>query len=260
MQGPQQDQPVPLRPTEAGRERQMFLRLHDPTDPLDADAVFARYLPLARRIAGRYRSSGEPIEDLSQVASLGLLKAIRRFEVERGSRFSSFAVPVIRGELLRHLRDATWLVRVGRDQQHLALRVERSAWELTGQIGRSPTVEELSREVGCSLEEVVDARRALMAHRPASLNTPARRDPDGDTMVIDTLGGEDRGLEDVLERSQFETLLLNVPPRHREVVRLRFEHGMTQREIGARVGLSQMQVSRVLRDVRDRFLAVAQSA
>jgi RNA polymerase sigma-B factor len=245
--------PVGSATAEADRERRLFGRLQDPADPLDVETAFCRYLPLARSIALGFRGNGERLEDLLQVASLGLVKAIRRFEVERGHRFSSFAIPVIRGEILRHLRDATWAVRVGRDQQHLALHVERRLWELATELGRSPTVEELASAVDCSVEDVVDARRALLAHHPASLDGPAEGRADGDVLVVDTLGAEDLELEAVVERSQLEALLERLPFMDREVLRLRVQQGLNQREIGRRVGLSQSRVSRVLEDSRMRL-------
>ena len=243
---------------ELQRERRLFARLHDPDDPLDADAVLHRYLPLARRIAARFRGTGEPYDDLLQVASLGLLKAIRRFDPGRGTMFSSFATPTVLGELRRHLRDTTWIIHVPRELQELALRVDRSARELTVDSGHAPTVQDLAEAVGCSTDDVLEGRRVLGAHRAISFEAP-RHDRDGEDEVplVDTLGDEDAGFGGVVERGALDTLLRTVPRRDREILRLRYEEDLTQREIGRRIGVSQMQVSRILHQALGRLHAAS---
>jgi RNA polymerase sigma-B factor len=239
---------------EALRERRLFFRLNDPADPLSTDAVIERYLPLARRLALHYRGSGEPLDDLIQVACLGLVKAVRRFEPIRGNRFGSFAIPVIRGELLRYLRDTTWLLRMGREQQGLALLVERTAWELMAALGRSPTAAELATALDCLIEDVVDARLALLCgHRSVSLDAPLGGPAESDATMVDLVGGEDRELDAVLDRGQADAFLRTLPREHREIVRLRYQHDLTQGEISRRVGVSQMRVSRVLQQTRRRI-------
>jgi RNA polymerase sigma-B factor len=241
---------------EAERERRMFARMHDPDDPLDADDVLRRYLPLARHIAGRYRGTGEPDDDLLQVATLGLLKAIRRFDPARGTMFSSYAMPTVAGELRRHLRDTTWFIHVPRDLQELALHVDRCARELTSSGGRRPTAEDVAAAMQCTVEEVVDGRRALGAHRALSLDTTG---PDGDEAIprIDALGHDDPGFDGVAARHGLDVLLQAVPRREREILRLRYEEDLTQREIGRRVGVSQMHVSRILQGALRRLRDVA---
>jgi RNA polymerase sigma-B factor len=238
---------------EAQRERRLFARLHDPCDPLDADVVLCRYLPLARRIAVGFRATGEPYDDLLQVASLGLLKAIRRFDPTRGTKFSSYATPTVTGELRRHLRDTTWFVHVPRDLQELALGVDRSSRELTVRSGRPPTDEAVADALGCSPAEVVEGRQVLAAHRAVSFEAPRRGDGEEQAVLIDTLGTEDDGFVGVVERGTLDMLLRAVPRREREILRLRYEEDLTQREIGRRIGVSQMQVSRIIRQALKRL-------
>jgi RNA polymerase sigma-B factor len=237
---------------EALRERRLFLRLADPADPVDAEAVMRRYLPLARRLAARYRATGEPEDDLRQVAAVGLLNAIRRYDPERGVMFSSYAMPTILGELRRHLRDTTWGVHVPRDLQELALRVERGANAQTAQLGRAPTTDELAGGLELTQGEVARGRMVMGARRPLSLELPRTTDGEEGTLS-ETVGGEDDALEDVVERGVLDQLLSAVTRRERELLRLRFEEDLTQREIGRRIGVSQMHVSRMLRDVLARL-------
>jgi RNA polymerase sigma-B factor len=240
---------------EALRERRLFARLHDPRDPVDAEVVLRRYLPLARSIAAGFPGGGEPYDDLLQVACLGLLKAIRRFDPERGVKFSSYATPTVLGELRRHLRDTTWFVHVPRELQELALRVERSARELTVLSGRPPAVETVAGALGCSPERVIEGHQALRAYRAISFETPQRPEETEQGSLIDTLGDEDAGFGGVLERGTLEALLRSVSRREREILWLRYEEDLTQREIGRRIGVSQMQVSRILRQALGRLRA-----
>jgi RNA polymerase sigma-B factor len=244
---------------QADRERRMFARLHDPNDPLEADDVLRRYLPLARYIAARFRGSGEPDEDLLQVASLGLLKAIRRFDATRGTMFSSYAMPTVLGELRRHLRDTTWFVHVPRDLQELALHVDRCVRDLTTSSGRPPTAEDVASALDCTVEQVIDGRRALGAHRALSLDT-ASSDADESFPRMEALGHDDPGFDGVAERHGLDVLLQAVPRREREILRLRYEEDLTQREIGRRVGVSQMHVSRILQEALRRLRDVAAPA
>jgi RNA polymerase sigma-B factor len=239
---------------EALRERRLFRRLHDPREPVDAEVVLRRYLPLARSIAAGFPGGGEPYDDLLQVACLGLLKAIRRFDPERGVKFSSYATPTVLGELRRHLRDTTWFVHVPRDLQELALRVDRSTRELTIRSGRAPAVEALAGALGCSPERVVEGHTALRAHRAISFETPQRPE-ESESPLIDALGDEDAGFGGVIERGTLDALLRVVSRREREILWLRYEEDLTQREIGRRVGVSQMQVSRILRQALGRLRA-----
>jgi RNA polymerase sigma-B factor len=217
-----------------------------------------RYLPLARRLARRYQRSEEPLEDLVQVASLGLLKAIDRFDTGRDVAFSSFAVPTILGELKRHFRDRTWSVRVPRDLQELALRVDRTVAELSLGKHRAPTVAELAEALDVDEEQVLEALRAAGAYHAGSLDAPrpgrAGVDASGESLA-DSLGEEEDGFKRAEERATLAPLLAHVSSRERLVLTLRFGEDLTQAEIGERIGVSQMQVSRLIRQALIRLRA-----
>jgi RNA polymerase sigma-B factor len=241
-----------MRDREMFLERRLFARYADPADPVDADALIRRYLPLARSLAGTFRATSEPFDDLLQVATLGLLKAIRRFDPGRGVMFSSYATPTIMGELRRHFRDTTWMIHVPRDLQVLGLRVDRVADHLAVETGRRPTVEALARRLDCDSGAVLEGRMVMRAHRPVSLEVPRGADAEDDNLG-DTIGADDVGFGRAIERSTIETMLRQATPREREILRLRFEEDLTQREIGRRIGVSQMHVSRILHTVLARL-------
>jgi RNA polymerase sigma-B factor len=241
-----------VRDPEAFLERRLFARYADPGDPIDADALVRRYLPLARSLARTFHTTGEPFDDLLQVAALGLLKAIRRFDPGRGIMFSSYATPTIMGELRRHLRDTTWVIHVPRDLKVLGLRVDRDERLVTRETGRRPTADALARRLDCQRRAVLEGRRVLGARRPASLEEP-RGDAAEHGTLGDTVGADDVGFGRAIERGAIEALLRRTTLREREILRLRFEEDLTQREIGRRIGLSQMHVSRILRDVLGRL-------
>jgi RNA polymerase sigma-B factor len=210
------------------------------------DALVERYLPLARHLAGRFNGGGEQ-EDLVQVASLALLKAIDRFDPSRAIAFSSYAVPTIVGELKRYFRDHGWTVRVPRDVQELAVRMRGVSHELSAQLRRAPTPAELAQRCGVSVERVLEALAAGTAHRPDSLDRPRFDDDDGEgSTPVTCPAGEDPGLGRVEDVDAFESWLAFLPPRERSVLRLRFQHELRQWEIGERLGISQMQVSRMI--------------
>jgi RNA polymerase sigma-B factor len=245
----------------AREERLLFTRLaQSPGDPTLRAALVERYLPLARQLARRYQRPEEPMDDLIQVASLGLVKAIDRFDASREVAFSSYAVPTILGEIKRHFRDRTWSVRVPRDLQEMALKAERSVGELTRKLHRQPTVPELATHLNCTEEQALEALQAAGAYHATSLDTPrgAEADP-GDTLA-DTIGGDDDNYERAEERATIARLMRTITPREREVLRLRFEEDMTQAEIGEIIGVSQMQVSRLIRQAVTRLRSAAQEA
>jgi RNA polymerase sigma-B factor len=217
-----------------------------------------RYLPLARRLARRYQRSEEPLDDLEQVASLGLLKAIDRFDASREVAFSSFAVPTILGEIKRHFRDRTWSVRVPRDLQELALRVDRTVAALSLDKHRAPTVAELAEALHTTEEQVLEALRAGGAYHAGSLDAPrpglADVEGSGESLA-DTLGVREAGFERAEQRATLAPLLAHVSYRERLVLTLRFGEDMTQAEIGERIGVSQMQVSRLIRQALTRLRA-----
>jgi RNA polymerase sigma-B factor len=223
----------------------------------DRDALVERYLPLARTVAARYRRGDESFEDIFQVACFGLVKAVDRFDAARGVAFSSFAVPTMTGEIKRHYRDRTWSVHVPRDLQELALRVERTVEELTGEHGRRPSVPTVARALGATEEEVLEALGAAGARRASSLDEPLAHDDEAGQTAGDACGVVEDGYEQAEQRATLDTLLRCLTAREREVVRLRFEEDLTQAEIGERIGLSQMQISRVLRQAVDRVRTVA---
>ena len=207
----------------------------------------ARYLPLARALAMRYRHTREPIEDLVQTASLGLVKAIDRWDPDRGTAFASYAVPTILGELRRHFRDSTWMIKPPRSTQEAALRVSRTRDELWGALGREPSVRELATALEYSPEAVVDAIAASEGQSALSLDAPVG-DPNDGVTHVDLLGRADEAFAVAEARVLAGDLVRVLDRRAREVLRLRFERDLHQREIGELIGVSQIHVSRILRD------------
>jgi RNA polymerase sigma-B factor len=221
----------------------LFLRYQSEHNPADREALLERFLPLARHLARRYFTGGADSDDLEQVASLALLKAIDRFDPGRGLAFTSFAVPTIVGELKRHFRDYGWSVRVPRALKELSAKVNDAVEELNGQLGRTPTIEEIAARCEVTAEQVVEARATVTAHRADSLDQPAF-DEDEDMPRGPSLGRDDPGYDRVERAADIDRLLSRLPEREQQILRLRFEEDLVQREIAERVGLSQMQVSR----------------
>jgi RNA polymerase sigma-B factor len=240
--------------------RELLCRWHEDGDRAARAELAERMLPLARSLARRYVGKGEPLDDLEQVASLGLLKAIDRFDVSRDVRFATFAVPTIAGELKRHFRDRGWMLRVPRDIQELSARVVRSREALTRELGRSPTVTEVASALGAGVEQVLDALRAADAYRMMSLDEPLAEGAG----ALDAIGGDDEGYELAEHRVLLRSGLDRLSEREREIVRLRYYEGLTQREIARAVGVSQMHVSRLIRRsidaMRDSIEPVARAA
>jgi RNA polymerase sigma-B factor len=235
----------------AEEDRALFARYLDKRDPVDREMLVERFLPLARQLARRYQRAEEPFDDLFQVACLGLVKAIDRFELDREVAFSSYAVPTILGEIKRYFRDRTWSVRVPRDLQELALKVDRAVSDL------SLDLHQIAEKVGAEEEDVLEALEASGAYKATSLEAPrGSEDESGDTLG-DTLGTEERGFSLAEDRATIEHLMRSITPREREVLRLRFEEDLTQAEIGERIGVSQMQVSRIIRQSVARLRAYA---
>jgi RNA polymerase sigma-B factor len=222
------------------------------------EQLVQRYLPLARYAASQYRRGSEPFDDLMQVASLGLLKAIDRYDPVRGAAFTSYALPTMVGELRRHFRDRSWMVRPPRDLQETALAVEKVADALSRDQGRSPTIGEIATEMELSEEAVLDAREALTARMSTSLSSPSRAGDDEAPSLEARLGTDDDGFATAEHRATLDVLRRSLTAREREIVRLRFEDDLTQAEIGAIVGLSQMHVSRLLRTALGKLRDAAQ--
>jgi RNA polymerase sigma-B factor len=241
----------------AEEDRALFARYLDKRDPVDREMLVERFLPLARQLARRYQRPEEPFDDLFQVACLGLVKAIDRFDLEREVAFSSYAVPTILGEIKRYFRDRTWSVRVPRDLQELALKVDRAVSDLSLDLHRQPTVEQIAEKVGAEEEDVLEALEASGAYKATSLEAPRGSEEEGGDTLGDTLGTEEHGFSLAEDRATIEHLMRAITPREREVLRLRFEEDLTQAEIGERIGVSQMQVSRIIRQSVARLRSYA---
>ena len=223
--------------------RELLRRWHEDADRLARDELVERMLPLARSLARRYANKGEPLDDLEQVASVGLLKAIDRFDLSRDVKFATFAVPTIAGEIKRHFRDRGWMLRVPREIQELHARLSRTREALTRDSGRSPTVEQLAAAARATTEQVVEALSASDAYRMMSLDEPLAEGAG----PLEALGTDDEGFERTEQRLMLRRGFDELAPREREILRLRFFEGLTQREIADLVGISQMHVSRLIR-------------
>ena len=208
------------------------------------DQLITAHMGLAEYLARRFTNRGEPLDDLVQVASLGLLKAVDRFDPERGLEFSTYATPTIVGELKRHFRDKGWAVRVPRRVQELHLRLGSVVSTLSQELGRSPTIGEIAHAAAVSEEEVLEAIEAGHAYRFTSLDAPAGGDEDAS--LSSQLGSEDQNLIDSEHRVTLSPLIAQFPARERTILHLRFFEGLTQSEIAGRLGISQMHVSRLL--------------
>lgn len=256
--------PIPRRTrdrTEAREiERRLLVRYHKEADIGAREEAIKRLLPLARNLASRYSYTDEPFEDLFQVASVGLVKAIDRFDPDRGGKFTSFAAPTILGELKRHFRDKAWAVHVPRDLQERALAVSRETEALSKQLGRSPKVREVAAALGCSSEEVLEAYETAASYEAASLDAPTVHDDEAAGALVDLMGRDDLAYEVVEDRDAIANTWPTLPDMEREVLELRFLHDLTQKEIGARIGYSQMHVSRLLRRALSRLEAAAYAA
>jgi RNA polymerase sigma-B factor len=210
------------------------------------DKIVERCLPLADHIARRFEGRGEPRDDLVQVARVGLVNAVVRFDVEAGSDFVSFAVPTIMGEVRRHFRDNSWSVKVPRRLKELHLRLGTATAELSQRLGRAPTATELASELGMERDEVVEGLVAGSSYNTLSIDTGGGSDDDDARAIADTLGDVDVGLDRIEDREALRPLLEALPERERMVLVLRFFESMTQTQIAERVGISQMHVSRLL--------------
>lgn len=227
--------------------RELFVRWQRDHDQRAREELVDRFLPLARNLARRYAGAREPFEDLLQVASLGLVKAIDRFDVDRGAAFSSFAVPTILGELKRYFRDLGWSVHVPRGAQEQALKVQEAQERLTTKTGRPPTVHDLALYLELEVEDVLDALETAAAHHSASLDAPREDRDDESGSLVDVFGEEDRRYELIEETTTISAAAKELTPRERRVLALRFAGDMTQTQIAEEIGVSQMQVSRILR-------------
>ncbi|MDX6632337.1 MAG: polymerase sigma-B factor [Solirubrobacterales bacterium] len=224
-------------------------------DPAARQELVERYLPLVNRLAGRYRRGPEPIEDLVQVASVGLVKAIDRFDPDRGIPLASFAVPTILGELKRHFRDHGWSIHLPRDLQERILKVERTVDELSKDLGRSPSVAEIGERMGLTEEEVLEAMDAAGAAATLSLEATSAGASEEGGAIADRVGEEDPSFEVVEYGAAISDTIKSLSERDRLVLHLRFVDDLTQSQIAEEIGVSQMHVSRIIRRAVDRLRA-----
>lgn len=258
--------PGTLTATTASRPRR-----HSADDAREDDALFARsaagdrrardqlierWLPLARSVARRYERSDDTSDDLFQVACLALVKAIDGYDPAQGHAFSSYAVPTMVGELKRHFRDRSWAVRPPRALQELTLNVEHAVNRLSAQLDRAPTVAELAAEIGTTDERILEALQARRGRDASSLQAPASNGVQ--STLQDTLGASDGEYAQAEMRVLLDSLMIGLPRRTREILRLRFEEDLTQAEIGEVFGVSQMQISRIIREAIGRLREIAE--
>jgi len=244
------------RPSDPERIREdlrLFERYRRTGDEAIRDELVRRFLPLAHQLARRYERSDEPLDDLVQVASVGLVKAVQRFDPSRGSAFSSFAVPTIVGELKRYFRDLGWAVHMPRAIQERALEVNRAVTGLSRDLGRSPTPAELAQFTGLTREEVLEAMEAATAYDSIPLEAPRPDDGAEGESAVDWLGVEDHGYVLAEYSATLAPQLRALPKRDRLVLYLRFVEDLTQSEIADRIGISQMHVSRLIRRALERL-------
>jgi RNA polymerase sigma-B factor len=225
--------------------RYLFAMWRESGDPSYREALARLHLPLVEYLAKRFKDRGEPLEDLTQVGSVGLLKAIERFDLDRGVEFSTYATPTIVGELKRYFRDKGWAIRVPRRLQELSLRLNKIVAQLTQDLGRAPTVEEMAKHAGVCEEEVLEALESGQAYSTTSLDAPSGEEEDA-PMRMDRIGEEDLRLDNLEYFASLAPLIEQLPERERMILHLRFFGGKTQSQIAEHVGISQMHVSRLL--------------
>jgi RNA polymerase sigma-B factor len=241
-------------------DRRLLIRYHREGDPAARDQLVDRFMPLARQLARRYQRGQEPLDDLVQVASIGLIKAVDRFDPERGTAFSSYAVPTILGELKRYFRDVGWALHVPRGMQERVLEMNGAVARLSRELGRSPSVTEVASELDIPPEEVLEAMEAAVAYEAVSLESPRPGDPDDEgDRAGNAVGTEDERFELIELGAAIAPTLRALPERDRLVLHLRFVEDLTQSEIASRVGVSQMHVSRLIRRALTRLRTVAES-
>jgi RNA polymerase sigma-B factor len=228
-------------------ERELLLRLKEQQDGAAREELITRYLPLVKSLARRFASRGQPMEDLIQVGSIGLIKAIDRFDLDRGVELSTYATPTIMGEIKRYFRDKGWAVKVPRALQDLSVRLNRVIEQLTVELCRSPTIAELAAATEVSEEEVVEALESGRAYSSVSIFSGGIGEGNETLELLDYLGSEEEAYEIFEQRRVLAPAMARLDPRERLILHLRFFEGMTQTQVAARIGISQMHVSRLIR-------------
>src|SRR3954465_13022575 len=227
-------------------DRELLKRYHEQGDASAREALVQRHLPLVRSLARRYAGRGEALDDIEQVGAIGLIKAIDRYELSREVALTTYATPNVVGEIKRHFRDKGWAIRVPRALQELNGKMGPTIERLTARLGRAPSIAEIANEFQTTPEQVLEAMEAGSAYAPQSLSAGPGGE-EGDLDPMETIGSEDEEVDRTDHAAPLEPALARLPPREREILRMRFEDGLTQTQIAERIGISQMHVSRLLR-------------
>jgi len=245
------------RPHAVVAERELIRGYHEGGNPAALEELVERYLPLVHQCARRYRHTKEPLEDLVQVGCEGLLKALERFDSDRGTAFTTYAVPTILGELKRYFRDTAWAVHVPRGMQERAMRVDKAVEQLRKDLGRAPTVSEIAATVAITSEDVLEAMEAASGYEAVSLDSPSSRNGEEEGPALSYRIGTEEETYDLVEyESALAPALRALPPRDRLVLRLRYVEDRTQANIADQLGVSQMHVSRLIRRALGRLRAL----
>jgi RNA polymerase sigma-B factor len=243
----------PTAPTSQAADRELLRRYHEHGDRGAREELVQRHLPLVRALARRYAGRGESLEDIEQVGAIGLTKAIDRYELSREVALTTYATPNVVGEIKRHFRDKGWAIRIPRGLQELNAKMSSTIERLTARLGHSPSIAEIAEELQTTPEQVLEAMEAGSAYSPVSLS--AGPGGEGELDPMETIGSEDLGFERSEQRASLEPALEMLPEREREILRMRFEDGLTQTQIAEQVGVSQMHVSRLIRKSLARMRA-----
>ncbi|KXG90320.1 SigB/SigF/SigG family RNA polymerase sigma factor [Fannyhessea vaginae] len=237
------------------KTKELFKRYKETGDEQAREQLVLAHLNLARFLASKFKNRGESLDDLVQVATIGLIKAIDRFDISRGLEFTTFATPTIMGEIKRHFRDKGWSVRVPRRLQELSAKVTQVSDKLTEKLQRSPSVDEIAQALGVSVDEVLEAMESAHAYSSVSLDVPQGDDDDGtqSSTVIDKYALVDEDLESSDDRIVLEQAIKDFSEREQQIIRMRFLEGFTQVEIAQKLQISQVQVSRLLRKTLQKF-------
>jgi RNA polymerase sigma-B factor len=244
---------VASAPTSQTDDRELLRRYHVDGDRSARELLVQRHLPLVRALARRYAGRGESLEDIEQVGAIGLIKAIDRYELSRDVALTTYATPNVVGEIKRHFRDKGWAIRIPRGLQELNSKMSSTIERLTAKVGHSPTIAEIAEELQTTPEQVLEAMEAGSAYAPVSLS--AGPSSEGELDPMETIGTEDANFERSEQRASLEPALEMLPDREREILRMRFEDGLTQTQIAEQVGVSQMHVSRLIRKSLARMRA-----